>query len=81
MVLSHVSLHFICVVSYSQNPLLGEYLEGNFGPVFKEYTATDLPITQGSLPSDLAGEFVRNGPNPLYVQYRNIKYTKYKNNK
>ncbi len=39
------------------------YLTGNFAPVRDEVTATDLAVT-GALPRDLAGRFVRNGPNP-----------------
>jgi carotenoid cleavage oxygenase len=40
-----------------------QYLSGNFGPVTQEVTAFDLPIT-GSLPPELDGRYVRNGPNP-----------------
>jgi carotenoid cleavage dioxygenase len=39
------------------------YLTGNFAPVREEVTATDLAVT-GSLPRELAGRFLRNGPNP-----------------
>ncbi|HEV2310192.1 MAG TPA: carotenoid oxygenase family protein [Acidimicrobiia bacterium] len=39
------------------------FLSGNFAPVMEEVTATDLPVT-GALPRELAGRFVRNGPNP-----------------
>jgi hypothetical protein len=51
---------------FSYNPQ-DRYLQGNFGPVHKEYTTYSLPITHGAFPSDLAGEFVRNGPNAVYV--------------
>jgi len=39
------------------------YLEGNFAPVREE---VDLPCpeVEGEIPSDLAGFFLRNGPNP-----------------
>jgi carotenoid cleavage oxygenase len=40
------------------------YLEGGFGPVAEEVTVTDLPIT-GSLPAELDGRYLRNGPNPI----------------
>jgi carotenoid cleavage dioxygenase len=40
------------------------YLAGNFGPVVDEITATDLRVT-GSLPVELDGRYVRNGPNPV----------------
>ena len=38
------------------------YLAGNFGPVDVETTATDLPVT-GTLPPELRGRYLRNGPN------------------
>jgi carotenoid cleavage dioxygenase len=40
------------------------YLEGNFGPVSEEQTATDLPVT-GRIPVALEGRYLRNGPNPI----------------
>jgi carotenoid cleavage dioxygenase len=40
-----------------------QYLSGNFGPVTKEVTAFDLPVT-GALPRELNGRYLRNGPNP-----------------
>ncbi|MEM7100413.1 MAG: carotenoid oxygenase family protein [Pseudomonadota bacterium] len=39
------------------------YLQGNYGPVGVESTVTDLQVV-GTLPSDLNGRFLRNGPNP-----------------
>jgi carotenoid cleavage dioxygenase len=40
------------------------YLAGNFGPVDVETTAVDLPVT-GTLPPELRGRYLRNGPNPV----------------
>ena len=40
------------------------YLDGNFAPVATEVTATDLEVT-GAVPPDLAGRYVRTGPNPF----------------
>jgi carotenoid cleavage dioxygenase-like enzyme len=40
------------------------YLSGNFGPVEKEVTATDLEVT-GEIPAELAGRLLRIGPNPV----------------
>ena len=40
------------------------YLKGNFAPVHEEVIAYDLPVT-GSLPVELAGRYLRNGPNPI----------------
>lgn len=38
--------------------------EGPFAPVTEEVTAFDLPVT-GSLPAELSGRYLRNGPNPI----------------
>lgn len=40
------------------------YLEGNFGPVTEEVTVTELAVT-GTLPAELTGRYLRNGPNPI----------------
>jgi carotenoid cleavage dioxygenase len=40
------------------------YLEGNFAPVHEEITVTDLPVT-GTIPDNLDGRYLRNGPNPV----------------
>jgi carotenoid cleavage dioxygenase-like enzyme len=40
------------------------FVQGPFAPVTEEVTAFDLPVT-GSLPTDLNGRYLRNGPNPL----------------
>lgn len=40
------------------------YLTGNYAPVSEEVTALDLPVT-GTLPPELNGRYLRNGPNPL----------------
>ena len=41
------------------------YLNGNFAPVYKQYTAQPVEVVRGAIPSDLEGLFVRTGPNPL----------------
>jgi carotenoid cleavage dioxygenase-like enzyme len=40
------------------------YLEGNFAPVEKEITATELPV-RGEIPPELSGRLLRIGPNPV----------------
>lgn len=40
------------------------FLEGNMAPVDVETTAVDLQIT-GTLPAELCGRYLRNGPNPV----------------
>ncbi|HYW77258.1 MAG TPA: carotenoid oxygenase family protein [Gammaproteobacteria bacterium] len=40
------------------------YLAGNFAPVDEEVTVADLEVT-GRIPTELAGRYVRNGPNPV----------------
>lgn len=44
------------------------YASGAFAPVFEEQTAWHLPVT-GSIPGELDGVFLRNGPNPPPVAY------------
>ncbi|MGH7932626.1 MAG: carotenoid oxygenase family protein [Candidatus Binataceae bacterium] len=44
-----------------QNP----FLQGTFGPVSREITATDLEMV-GEIPRDLDGVYLRNGPNPIF---------------
>jgi carotenoid cleavage dioxygenase-like enzyme len=45
-------------------PRPNTFLEGPYAPVTEEITAFDLPVT-GSLPPELTGRYLRNGPNPL----------------
>ena len=40
------------------------YLSGVMAPVAEEVTAFDLPVT-GTLPAELDGRYLRNGPNPV----------------
>ncbi|MCC6183121.1 MAG: carotenoid oxygenase family protein, partial [Microthrixaceae bacterium] len=40
------------------------YLAGNFAPVTEEVTIADLEVT-GSIPEELTGRYLRNGPNPV----------------
>lgn len=40
------------------------YLSENFGPVMEEVTVTELEVL-GSIPAELSGRYLRNGPNPL----------------
>jgi 8'-apo-carotenoid 13,14-cleaving dioxygenase len=42
------------------------YLSGNFAPVSEEVTVTDLQV-KGTLPAELNGRYVRNGPNPVVL--------------
>ncbi|NKB36024.1 MAG: carotenoid oxygenase [Gammaproteobacteria bacterium] len=42
----------------------GLYLSGNFGPVEIESTVTEMKVS-GTIPEELSGRFLRNGPNPF----------------
>ena len=44
--------------------VVNNYLRGNFAPVESELTVEDLPVT-GSIPEELCGRYLRNGPNPV----------------
>ena len=39
------------------------YLQGNYAPVHEELTETELAVS-GSIPAELCGRYLRNGPNP-----------------
>jgi carotenoid cleavage dioxygenase-like enzyme len=45
-------------------PATNRYLEGPFAPVGEERTITELEVT-GTIPAELDGRYVRNGPNPI----------------
>ena len=47
-----------------ENERRNPFLEGNLAPVTEETTTFDLKIT-GTLPPELDGRYLRNGPNPL----------------
>ena len=44
--------------------MVEQFLKDNYAPVAVETTATDLPVI-GELPRELAGRYLRNGPNPV----------------
>ncbi|MGW2630315.1 carotenoid oxygenase family protein [Streptomyces chattanoogensis] len=50
----------------SESSAPAPHLAGNFAPVRDELTAYDLPVT-GTIPPELTGWFLRNGPNPRDV--------------
>jgi carotenoid cleavage dioxygenase len=41
------------------------YLHGPYTPVVSEITAVDLRASEGEIPADLYGAYLRNGPNPV----------------
>lgn len=46
---------------------MSRFLAGPFAPVDEEVTAFDLPVT-GRVPGELAGRYLRIGPNALGVE-------------
>ena len=42
------------------------FLDGNFSPVHEERDAEDMKVI-GTIPTDLQGQFLRVGPNPVHV--------------
>lgn len=42
------------------------FLDGNFAPVMQERDALDMDV-KGAIPKDLAGNFLRVGPNPVHI--------------
>src|SRR5438105_3395889 len=49
------------------------FLQGNFAPVQEEITADNLKII-GTLPPEMDGMFVRNGPNPQFLPLGNYHW-------
>jgi carotenoid cleavage dioxygenase-like enzyme len=45
-------------------PDTSRFLQGSFAPAAEEITAFDLPVT-GTVPAELTGRYLRNGPNPM----------------
>jgi len=54
-------------------PPTSRFLEGNFAPVREEVTVEKLAVI-GRIPDDLAGCFVRNGPNPQFAPKGNYHW-------
>lgn len=56
-------------LTYLQNPKehleKHTYLSGNYAPVSEEHTQIPVDVVEGSIPTNLRGMFVRNGPNPV----------------
>jgi carotenoid cleavage dioxygenase-like enzyme len=50
-------------MSETESPRLPFHLRGNYAPVAEERTETALRV-EGAIPPELAGVFLRNGPNP-----------------
>ena len=51
-------------MSTIENERSNPFLEGNLAPVSEEVTVFDLEVT-GTLPPELDGRYLRNGPNPI----------------
>ena len=51
-------------MSTTADPTTNPYLEGAYAPIHSEHTALDLEVT-GTLPPELDGRYLRNGPNPV----------------
>ena len=64
--MQHIKRHDERRAPVPQAPAHSPYLSGNYAPVDREVTATDLAVT-GRLPEALSGRFIRNGPNPVLV--------------
>lgn len=58
--------HLLFMTTHTiSTPAVEPYLDGNFAPVRQEITTDSLQVI-GQLPPELAGMFVRNGPNPQW---------------
>jgi carotenoid cleavage dioxygenase len=55
------------------DPAANAHLSGRFAPVHREVDDDELPV-EGTLPTDLTGAYVRNGPNPRYTPLGSYTY-------
>jgi carotenoid cleavage dioxygenase-like enzyme len=55
------------------DPAASPYLSGRYAPVRREADAGDLQV-EGSLPADIDGVFMRNGPNPKFPPLGSYTY-------
>jgi carotenoid cleavage dioxygenase len=51
-------------MTIAERPSPNPFLAGNLAPVQEEVTITDLAVT-GTIPTELHGRYLRNGPNPI----------------
>lgn len=47
--------------THTKTAQLNKFLWGNFAPVDGDFYAASLPVTEGRIPPELAGMFMRNG--------------------
>jgi carotenoid cleavage dioxygenase-like enzyme len=59
----------LTLVDPSTNP----HLQGRFAPVHRQVTEDDL-VVEGTLPTDLTGAYLRNGPNPRFPPLGSYTY-------
>jgi carotenoid cleavage dioxygenase len=55
------------------DPAANAHLSGRFAPVHREVDDDDLAV-EGTLPADLTGTYVRNGPNPRFTPLGSYTY-------
>jgi carotenoid cleavage dioxygenase len=55
------------------DPASEPFLSGRFAPVHQEVSADHLPV-EGTLPTDLVGAYIRNGPNPKFTPLGSYTY-------
>ena len=53
--------------------LANPFLQGNYAPVHEEFTADHMTVI-GTLPPEMDGMYVRNGPNPQFPPIKNYHW-------
>jgi len=56
-----------------QDPALSPFVRGGFTPAKKEIHVDELPVI-GTVPRDLEGEYIKNGPNAFFMPAPNQPY-------
>lgn len=50
-------------------PETSPFLAGNWAPISTEVDGSDLAVIEGTLPDEIDGTFIRNGPNPQFPPF------------
>ncbi len=63
----------MCPTLTPVDPSIEPFLSGRFAPVHDELDVEHLDV-EGTLPTDLVGTYVRNGPNPMFTPLGSYTY-------
>ena len=62
-----------------KKPKESHYLKGIFKPVSDQVNFDNLKVIKGEIPSEISGVYIRNGPNPQFVDHESYHYVSPRN--